>query len=226
MPSDSRTSPPARPMRADARRNYDRLLAAAAEAVAEQGAEASLEEIARRAGVGSATLHRHFPSRQQLLEAVFRDKVEALCARAADLAAGPDPGRALATWLRAVAGHAVSNRGLATALMRGAHDPTLGATCHTMITNAGAGLLARAREANAARPDVSITDLLTLVNAICLTVEQEPDAAAHADRLLTLALTGVHPAAAPAESSPHPAGADATKQNSLPSGSAMTWNAP
>jgi hypothetical protein len=100
------------------------------------------------------------------------------------------------TWLGAVARHAVSNRGLAASLMRGAHDsdPTLGATCHMMISNAGADLLARACRANAARPDVSITDLLKLVNAICLAVEQEPDGAAQADRLLTLALTGVHPA--------------------------------
>lgn len=196
MPPDSRTTPSARPMRADARRNYDRILAAAGEAIAEEGAEASLEEIARRADVGSATLHRHFPSRQRLLEAVFRDKVEALCATAAGLAAAPDTGAALATWLGAVARHAVSNRGLATALMRGAHDgdPALGATCHTMIIDAGSALLARARAANAARPEVSITDLLTLVNAICLAVEREPDGAAQADRLLSLALTGVRPA--------------------------------
>jgi AcrR family transcriptional regulator len=195
MPQDSRTPSPARSMRADARRNHDRILAAAAEAVAEHGAEASLEEIARRAGVGSATLHRHFPSRQRLLEAVFRDKVEVLCATAGGLAADPDPGHALATWLRAVAGHAVSNRGLAASLMRGARDgdAALGTTCHTMITAAGAGLLARAHRANAVRSDVSITDLLALVNAISLAAEQEPDGAAQTDRLLTLALTGVHP---------------------------------
>ncbi|GAA3162482.1 TetR/AcrR family transcriptional regulator [Nonomuraea salmonea] len=193
MPPHSRTA--TRPMRADARRNYDRILAAAAAAVAEHGAEASLEEIARRAGVGSATLHRHFPSRQLLLEAVFRDKVEALCATAAGLAAEPGPGQALAAWLRAVARHVVTNRGLAASLMRGAHDgdPSLGATCHTMIIDAGADLLARACRANAVRPDVSITDLLTLVNAICLAVEHEPDGQAQADRLLTLALTGVRP---------------------------------
>lgn len=196
MPQDSPTTSPARPMRADARRNYDRILTAAAEGIAQHGAEASLEEIARRAGVGSATLHRHFPYRQQLLEAVFRDKVEVLCATAGDLAADPDPGHALMTWLRAVARHAVSNRGLAASLMRGAQDgdPTLGATCHTMIKNAGEDLLTRAREANAVRPDVSITDLLKLVNAISLATEQEPDGAAQADRLLTLALTGVRPA--------------------------------
>ncbi|MFI7643192.1 TetR/AcrR family transcriptional regulator [Nonomuraea sp. NPDC049400] len=196
MRQDSRTTSPARPMRADARRNYDRILATAAEAIAEHGAEASLEEIARRAGVGSATLHRHFPSRQRLLEAVFWGKVEALCATAGDLAAGPDPEQALVTWLRAVATHAASNRGLAASLMRGAQDgdPTLGATCHTMIVNAGEGLLVRARQVGAVRDDVSITDLLTLANAISLAVEQEPDGVAQAGRLLNLALTGVHPA--------------------------------
>ncbi|MFI9839193.1 TetR/AcrR family transcriptional regulator [Nonomuraea sp. NPDC051941] len=195
MPHDSRTTSPTRPMRADARRNYDRILAAAAEAIAEQGAEASLEEIARRAGVGSATLHRHFPARQQLLEAVFRDKVEALCATAADLAGDPDAGHALVTWLGAVATHVVSNRGLAASLMRGAHDgdPALGATCHTMIVSAGDDLLTRARRANAVRADVAIVELLTLVNAICLAVEHEPDGAAQAHRLLDLALTGVGP---------------------------------
>ncbi|MFG1946203.1 TetR/AcrR family transcriptional regulator [Nonomuraea sp. NPDC048826] len=197
MPLDSRTTSSARPMRADARRNYDRILAAAAEAISEEGAEASLEEIARRAGVGSATLHRHFPSRQRLLEAVFRDKVEALCATAGDLATGAEPGHALTTWLRAVARHVVTNRGLAASLMRGAQDggdSVLGDTCHTLIIDAGADLLARARRANAVRPDVSIMDLFTLVNAICLAVEHEPDGADQADRLLILALTGVRPA--------------------------------
>ncbi|MFB9884000.1 TetR/AcrR family transcriptional regulator [Planobispora siamensis] len=182
-------------MRADARRNYERILAAAADAVAEHGAEASLEEVARRAGVGSATLHRHFPSRQLLLEAVFRDKVEVLCVTAGDLAADPDPAHALTAWLRAVAAHAVSNRGLAASLMRGARDgdPALGATCHAMIVDAGTGLLVRARRAKAVRPDVSIIDLLKLVNAICLAVERESDGAAQADRLLGLALDGVYP---------------------------------
>lgn len=199
MPQDSRTTSPARPMRVDARRNHDRILAVAAQVIAEDGAGASLEEIARRAGVGSATLHRHFPSRQRLLEAVFRGKVETLCATAGDLAGDPDAGQALVTWLRAVATHAVSNRGLAASLIWGAQDadPTLGATCHTMIVDAGEDLLARARRARAVRSDVSIRDLLKLVNAISLAVEQEPDGAAQADRLLNLALTGVRPAREP-----------------------------
>ncbi|WP_433427956.1 TetR/AcrR family transcriptional regulator [Nonomuraea sp. CA-141351] len=195
MHHDSRT-PSDRPMRADARRNYERILAAATSAIAQDGADASLEEIARRAGVGSATLHRHFPSRQRLLEAVFRGKVEALCAAAGDLATDADPGHALVAWLRGVATHAVSNRGLAASLMRdpGDGDPTLGATCHSMIVSAGEELLGRAERAGAVRPGISIVELLTLVNAIALATEHEPDGAARADRLLDLALDGVRPA--------------------------------
>src|SRR5450432_635753 len=87
-----------RPQRADARRNYDKVLAAAREAFAESGASASLEEIARRAEVGIGTLYRHFPNRQTLLEAVYVDEVEALCRSAADLDGLP-PWDALVAWL-------------------------------------------------------------------------------------------------------------------------------
>jgi AcrR family transcriptional regulator len=206
-------------MRADARRNHDRILAAAATAISLHGAEASLEEIARHAEVGSATLHRHFPSRQALLEAVFRDKVEILCAKARDLTAAADPGPALFTWLRAVGAHAASNRGLAASLMRGARDgdPTLGPTCHTLIVNAGDKLLERARQAHAARSDVAITDLLKLVSAISLATEQEPGGEAEADRLLALALDGVHPQEGPAIGPGDPRGkgpaADTTRRS-------------
>jgi AcrR family transcriptional regulator len=192
---DAAPTPAVRGMRADARRNRDRILDAAGAAISQHGVDASLEEIARRAGVGSATLHRHFPSRQSLLEAVFRDRVETLCAMARDLAADLAPETALFTWLRAVGAHAAANRGLAPSLMRGASDgdgdPTLGATCHTMIINAGGALLAGALQAHAVRPGVVITDLLKLVCAISLAAEQEPDGAAEADRLIALAFDGV-----------------------------------
>ncbi|MFI9724130.1 TetR/AcrR family transcriptional regulator [Streptomyces sp. NPDC052396] len=189
----SAADPAMRPMRADARRNYDRIVVAAESLVAEQGAEASLEEIARCAGVGSATLHRHFPSRQLLLEAVFKGRVDALCAPARDLLPDPDPGAALVSWLRAVGAHAVANRGLGASLMHGARDgdPTLGSTCHAMITSAGDELLDRARQVNAVRPDVTITQLLKLVSAIARATEEEPDGPAEAERLLALAIDGV-----------------------------------
>jgi AcrR family transcriptional regulator len=194
-------APAERAMRADARRNRDRILAAAIAAIARDGVDASLEEISRRAGVGSATLHRHFPSRQSLLEAVFRDRVETLCAKARELAADLDPETALFTWLRAVGAHAAANRGLAPSLMRGARDgdgdPTLGATCHTMITNAGGMLLEKALRAHVVRPGVVITDLLKLVGAISLAAEQEPNGAAQTDRLIALAFDGVRDVSPP-----------------------------
>lgn len=189
MPKDAAV-PPRQPMRADARRNVDRIVAAAGALIAEHGADASLEEVARRAGVGSATLHRHFPSRQALLEAVFKDRVETLCARADDLLRDPDPGEALFTWLRAVGAHAVANRGLGASLMRGA-DPTLSSTCHDMVINAGDALLARARTAAAVRPGIAIIHLLKLVGAIVLATEEDPDGPAEADRLLAIAIDGV-----------------------------------
>ncbi|MFE9848564.1 TetR/AcrR family transcriptional regulator [Streptomyces sp. NPDC005576] len=184
-------SSPRRPMRADARRNHERILAAAGAAIAQHGVEASLEEIARHAEVGSATLHRHFPSRQALLEAVFKDRVETLCAKARDLATEPDRETALVTWLRAVGAHAVTNKGLGAALMPGAGDPTLGDTCHTLIVNAGSELLARAHQAHAVRPEVTIAQLLKLVGAIALATEHDSDGAAETDRLLTLVIDGV-----------------------------------
>ncbi|MCX5299985.1 TetR/AcrR family transcriptional regulator [Streptomyces sp. NBC_00193] len=189
MPKDAAT-PPRRPLRADARRNADKILAAAGALIAEHGADASLEEVARRAGVGSATLHRHFPSRQALLEAVFKGRVEALCARADELLAEPDPGQALSTWLRSVGAHAVTNRGLGASLMRDA-APAPGETCHDMITRAGDALLARAREANAVRPEITTGRLLKLVGAIALATEQDTDGPAEADLLLEIAIDGV-----------------------------------
>jgi AcrR family transcriptional regulator len=168
-------------MRADARRNYDRLVAVASAVVAEQGAEASLEEIARRAGVGSATLHRHFPGRYALLGAVFQDRVETLCAKAADLLDDPSPQTALEMWLRAVVAHATENRGLAPFLIKGA-------SAHTKILAAGEKLLVRAQQGGAVHADVEITELLTLVNAVSLAAEHLPG---RADRLLTLVINGV-----------------------------------
>ena len=170
-------------MRADARRNRDLLVSVASEVVAEQGAEASLEEIARRAGVGSATLHRHFPSRLALLDAVFAERVTALCALATELLAAPDPGDALVRWLREVVRHAVNNRGLATSLAKGTGD-----SCHAKILAAGEALVTRAH--GRVRADVTAGELLKLANGIALAAAEDEQVA---DRLLTLAVTGLAP---------------------------------
>src|SRR3954447_17497648 len=104
-----------KPMRADARRNYEKLLAAAREAFTQQGSSASLEDIARRAGVGIGTLYRHFPTRQALLEAVYLDEVDAVCQSAAALAE-QEPWDALAAWLRRFVAYVATKKALADEL--------------------------------------------------------------------------------------------------------------
>jgi AcrR family transcriptional regulator len=190
MPNRKSAALAQRPMRADARRNYERLVAEASAVVGEAGADASLEEIARRAGVGSATLHRHFPSRGALLEAVFRDRVQTLCARADALAAEREPSVALVEWLRAMVAHASANRGLGTSLA-GVYDSEMGASCHAMITAAGKRLLVRAQRSGSVSSEVKIGDVLHLVNAISLATEHLRERVAQADRLLSLVVTGL-----------------------------------
>jgi len=179
-------------MRADARRNYERLIAVATEVVAEQGPEASLEEIARRAGIGSATLHRHIGGRQQLLEAVFFSSIEAVCQEAETLLENPDHGRSLAGWLRSMVRHATANRGLGAALIMCAEA---GSDVHQRIRTAGARLLRAAQDEGSIRADVGIDDLLKLANAISLAAGHDT---AQADRLLDLVLAGVTRARPPA----------------------------
>jgi AcrR family transcriptional regulator len=181
-------------LRADARRNYERIVAAAVAEVARSGADASLEKVARDAGVGSATLHRHFPNRLALLEAVFHDRVEELCALARELATTADPERALADWLRAVAVHGATARGLAASLLESARQPSPPSanSCEAMLHDAGGVLLRLAQDAGAVRPQVTMDDLLTMVNAVSLATEDGTNAA----RLVTLAIEGIHPKAA------------------------------
>lgn len=186
--------PSTRPKRADARRNYDQIVAAAEVEIARSGANASLEEIARQAGVGSATLHRHFPTRWALLDAVFHDRVEALCLKARDLATAEDAGRALADWLQDVAVYGATSRGLASTLLAGSAstEPPPGSDCEVMLFEAGSALLTRAQNGGQVRADVTIRDLLTLVNAVSLAVEGHPEAADEATRLTALALQGIY----------------------------------
>src|SRR3954453_8896037 len=105
-----------RPKRADARRNYGKVLTAAREAFAEGGEATALEEIARRAGVGIGTLYRHFPNRQALLEAVYVDEVAGICRSAADLDA-TDPWEALEGWFQSFIGYMATKQALAAELL-------------------------------------------------------------------------------------------------------------
>ncbi|QXJ21349.1 TetR/AcrR family transcriptional regulator [Actinomadura graeca] len=180
--------------RADARRNYARILAVAEEEVAAKGADASLEQIARTAGVGSATVRRHFPSRRALLEAVSRKWIEALCVRAQELTGRSDSREALLEWLGDVVAYGVSVRGLAAALAYDdVADPVHENSCSAAMQEAGDPLLRRAVQDGAVTTGVTVADLITLIVGIVLATEHHPDPAARADRLFRLAMAGLSP---------------------------------
>jgi AcrR family transcriptional regulator len=180
-----------RRLRADAARNRARILEAANEAFATRGPDASLEEIARRAGVGIGTLYRHFPTRDDLLAAVFQDRIDELQARAEELLAADDPGEALATWLHEQLVHACSCRGLAAEAMLAmlAHRGDEPPACEAM-RDAGAALLARAQAAGVVRPGVDVDDLVRMMQAVSMAAEESDDPGT-ADRLFGFVLDGV-----------------------------------
>jgi AcrR family transcriptional regulator len=177
-----------RPQRADARRNFEALLDAAREVFAEGGANASLEEVARRAGVGIGTLYRHFPTRQDLFETVYVDEVEALARVAEDLAEA-EPWAALTTWLRRFVTYATTKRAIYEAMNR---DSSMFRSCREVLYSAGEPLLERARQAGQARGDVSFQDVLHLVNGISGATYTDD---AQRERVLTMALDGIRPQA-------------------------------
>jgi AcrR family transcriptional regulator len=184
---------PDRPLRADARRSRDQILLAAEAAFARNGIEASLEAIAKDAGVGSATLHRHFRSRRQLVEAVFQERLEAVIGEASRLSTTEPPGPALFHWLHAVLRLTVENRGLAVALLPLPDSAPTDSSCHGELTDAAESLLGSARASGDVRADVIADDVLALVNAIALLAEQPGCTHVDAERLLGLTITGIGP---------------------------------
>jgi AcrR family transcriptional regulator len=154
-------------MRADAKKNYTHILAVARDVVTEHGADASMRDIARRAGVGLATLLRHFPTREALFEALLRTNLEALTQKAGELETSSPPDEALVSWFRDVAAFTRSYSGV-VALMASAHaDPesALYATC-AAVHSAGARLLLRAQAEGTARTDMDGVDLFALISAL------------------------------------------------------------
>jgi len=179
---------PQRPKRADARRNYDKLIGAARAAFTEEGGSASLEEIARRAGVGIGTLYRNFPTRQDLLEAVYVEEVEAVCQTAEDLLGEP-PWEALVAWLHRFLAYIVTKQALAQELFNYlGRDADVFRGCRTAFYAAGDKLLVRAQEAGAVRADVSIDDVVMLVAGISKMPSTSPG---QITRILDIALEGL-----------------------------------
>jgi len=183
----------ARPMRADARRNCEKLLAEAAAAFAERGADdVSLEEIARRAGVGIGTLYRHFPTRQALLECVYRDQVELLARRADELATSGAPGDALAEWLGAMVAWGATKRSMSAALLATiGKESELLSSCGSLLRQSTEKLLRRAQDAGVAREDIEPTDVLRLVHGLVVAADMAAGDAGQASRMLTLVVDGL-----------------------------------
>jgi AcrR family transcriptional regulator len=183
------TAPPPRSMRADAQRNYERLLAVAKEAFGEHGADAPLDDIARRAGVGAGTLYRHFPTRQALMEAVYRDDVAELSAQAYELLERLPPAEALAAWMQLQVAYIIRKRGLGAALVATVGmESELFTTCREALIGAGAALLAAAQHAGAVRTDIDSADLLRLGHALAIATEKSPT---EAPRLVEVVLDGL-----------------------------------
>jgi AcrR family transcriptional regulator len=170
-------------MRADARKNYDHLLNVARTVVVEQGADASLRDIARRADVGLGTLYRHFPTREALLEAMLHEGFAELSRRADDLAASSPPADALTTWSRQCVAWTHEYRGATALMMAAIEDPesALHVSC-VALREAGTRLLVRAQEAGVARTDVDGTDLFALIAALAW-LHDQPSSAPRADHL-------------------------------------------
>lgn len=177
-----------RPKRADALRNYEKILASARAAFAEGGESTSLEEIARRAEVGIGTLYRHFPSRQALLEALYVGEVEEMCRSAADLDR-TDPWEALNIWFERFTGYIATKRALAAELQNYLElDAPLFQSCRASLFESGEPLLKRAQEAGMVRPDVTIAEVIHLVVGISKLPAAEPGQNEH---ILRIALDGL-----------------------------------
>jgi AcrR family transcriptional regulator len=178
----------ARPKRADARRNYEKVLVAAREAFAEGGESTALEEIARRAGVGIGTLYRHFPNRQALLEALYVNEVEEVCRSAAELDGG-DPWEALNSWFRRLMGYLATKQALAHELLNYVDsDAALFKVCRVSLYEAGEPLLKRAQEAGVVRDDVEFPEVMQMVIGIAKIPAADPDQVEH---ILRIALDGL-----------------------------------
>ena len=173
-----------KPRRADALRNYEALVSAARDAFAEHGTDAALEDIARRAGVGIATLYRNFPSREDLVEAVYVDEILQLVA-AGERAPDAEPWAALVQWLDRFAEYIGTKHVLIDGLNK---DSETFQSCRVTMYSAGEPVLTRAQDAGLVRPDLTINDLIRLFAAI---VGVSYDSDEQRRRIIDLGLEGI-----------------------------------
>lgn len=167
--------------RADARRNRDLILATARKVFSDRGPGAPLDDIAREAGVGNATLYRHFATRRDLLIAVYADEVTDLTAKGEELLTHPSPAEALFTWLRKFISHISAKSDLARAIPEEGRTP-LFSEWHDSMRATLSALLERAQQAGTVRPDLTDIELLTLANGIALAGAETSDRLLHLTR--------------------------------------------
>ncbi|MBV9451780.1 MAG: TetR/AcrR family transcriptional regulator [Streptosporangiaceae bacterium] len=190
---DKAAARPPEQLRADARQNHARLLAAASEAFAEHGADAPLEDIARRAGVGIGTLYRHFPTRLDLQAAAFRNQVTVLCGQAEEHLDERPRGHAFFDWIKALAAYMTSKRGLSKALMEAlGKDAEVISTCWVAMRDTTERTLTEAQQAGLIRTDVDPIDVMRLVHGVVSGSERAPE---QTPRLLSIMLDGLRPQA-------------------------------
>lgn len=181
---------PARPKRADARRNYDRIVATARDAFYEYGIDVPLDEIVKRAEVGAGTLYRHFPSRDALIEAVYRGEITQLADGAYRLREELPPEEALFSWLRDQVHWIAESYGLATALKSAIDDDSATFSfCRTQLRQAVRALLEPAQAAGAVRADLDPTDVLRLGHGVGATAHSSDPAGT--ERLLSVVIDGL-----------------------------------
>jgi AcrR family transcriptional regulator len=185
------TSTPTKAVRADAVRNRQRLLTAAREAFTSGQEDVTLEAIAQRAGVGIGTLYRHFPAREALVEAVYRQELDQLRTIAADLLESGEPSVALRTWMDHFADYVAAKRGMAETLRAVIASGAISSseTRDTLIA-AIRSLLDAGATAGVIRNDVNAEDVLATLTGICLTAGG-PEQRGQAGRMLDLLMDGL-----------------------------------
>ena len=181
---------PGRPQRADARRNYERLVVAARKVFAEEGGQASMEAIAREAGVGVGTLYRHFPKRIDVVEAVYRTDVEELVQTAERAVAQLEPWEAVVAFLEAFVRYAQGKRTFLNELREAFEkNPNLRSECRERIDYSMNLVFTRAQSAGVVRADVDGSDVMQLIGPMCTSAMLSAD---RCTRLLATILDGLH----------------------------------
>jgi AcrR family transcriptional regulator len=188
-PATTAEAPPRRPLRADAQRNYDRLIEVARETFTELGGDTPLEEVARRAGVGIGTLYRHFPNRLDLLESIYREDVDRLSALARTVTAELEPWDAVVAWLEEFSTYAATKRVLLAEIVEVAgRDAEVLTHSRKVITEAADLVIGGAQRAGVVRKDIEFSDVTRLVGGCTMMPGAD---AAQQKRMLRLVLDGL-----------------------------------